>query len=526
MYQHEGSEEAATTLQQHWSIHQGVMISLDYSQCYDRMNVQATLDFLQRIHWPQALLNQMRQVWTTKRFLEYDGHVHPTILISSGVPQGCPIAPLTLATWMSSGATAVHSLMQSEAHVTADDARQALTRIYMDDRSWIDKDYNRAVQRADQWHTWSARVGLRESQEKIQACAKPASLQVQLRQDRPEWTFQDSVKVLGVSIRPKRTANTQLEQSRLDSSLHRARLLSCLPVPYHRKIELYRMFVIPKALYGWIIRFPTKGDSNKILNALSKMTGNNRMANPLIRSIVYGGACHMQILLAVRLFKRLCRMRCRGTAVWTNVPGTPCKKFRDWLQDWGWRETSQWKWTRNNHFLCVPQHSEVDASCHLLRMSWREELLKKWAGGKRHEAAEWRRLTSPLQMRQEMEHVDLEAVRRLFMTADASARAVLLGSVVSPAWLGRMIEDEDPRCPWCNKTGSYLHISWECRRFPLSANRPIKPSSWLWSRFGWPPNGTTSHHHHLILRWLAAVQEEIWLVRHGSTRTSIDPADQ
>ena len=139
---------------------------------------------------------------------------------------------------------------------------------------------------------------------------------------------------------------------------------------------------------------------------------------------------------------------------------------------------------------------------------------------------QWRRLTSPLQMRQEMEHVDLEAVRHLFMTADASARAVLLGSVVSPAWLGRMIEDEDPRCPWCNKTGSYLHISWECRRFPLSANRPIKPSSWLWSRFGWPPNGTTSHHHHLILRWLAAVQEEIWLVRHGSTRTSIDPADQ
>ena len=126
VFQHEGSEEAATILQRHWAIHGGVMISLDYSPCYDRMNVQATLDFLQRIHWPPALLSQMRQVWNTKRYLEYDNHVHPQILISSGVPQGCPIAPLTLATWMSSGAIAVQSLMQFEANVTAEAARQAV----------------------------------------------------------------------------------------------------------------------------------------------------------------------------------------------------------------------------------------------------------------------------------------------------------------------------------------------------------------------------------------------------------------
>jgi len=377
VFQHEGSGEAATILQQHWTIHGGVMISLDYSQSYDRMNVQATLDFLQRIHWPPALLSQTRQVWKTKRYLEYDNHVHPQILVSSGVPQGCPIAPLTLATWMSSGATAVQSLMQSEANVTAEAARQAVTRIYMDDRSWIDSNYDRALQRATQWHTWSARVGLRESLEKIQACAKPSRLQDILRQDRPDWTIQDTVKVLGVSLRPKRMANTRLEQGRLHSSLRRAKILSCLPVPYHRKTELYCMFVVPKALYGWIVRFPTKADSNKIFNALSRMTGTNRMANPLIRSIIYGGACHLQILLAIRLFKCLCRMRCRGTAVWTNVPGTPSRKFRDWLKDWGWREISPWNWQRNAHTLRVPEHAEVDAYCHQIRMAWRHELLRK-----------------------------------------------------------------------------------------------------------------------------------------------------
>ena len=456
------------------------------------------------------------------RYLEYDNHVHPQILISSGVPQGCPIAPLTLATWMSSGATAVQSLMQSEANVTAEASRQAVTRIYMDDRSWIDSNYDRALQRATQWHTWSARVGLRESLEKIQACAKPSRLQDIARQDRPDWTIQDTVKVLRVSLRPKRMANTRLEQSRLYSSLSRAKILSCLPVPYHRKIELYRMFVVPKALYGWIVRFPTKADSNKIFNALSRMTGTNRMANPLIRSIIYGGACHLQILLAIRLFKRLCRMRCRGTAVWTNVPGTPSKKFRDWLKDWGWREISPWIWQRNAHTLCVPVRTEVDTYCHQIRMAWRHELLRKWAGGKRHEAEEWRRLTSPLQMKTEMENVDLEAVRRIFMTSEASSRAVLLGSVVSPAWMGRAHADEDPLCPWCTRAGNFLHIAWQCRAFPLSASRPIKPSSWLLSRFGWPQTSTSSHQQQIILRWLASVQEQIWLVRHGSCRTSGD----
>ena len=172
-------------------------------------------------------------------------------------------------------------------------------------------------------------------------------------------------------------ANTRLEQGRLHSSLRRAKILSCLPVPYHRKTELYCMFVVPKALYGWIVRFPNKADSNKIFNALSRMTGTNRMANPLIRSIIYGGACHLQILLAIRLFKCLCRMRCRGTAVWTNVPGTPSRKFRDWLKDWGWREISPWNWQRNAHTLRVPEHAEVDAYCHQIRMAWRHELLRK-----------------------------------------------------------------------------------------------------------------------------------------------------
>ena len=523
VYQHEGSEEAATALQQKLALKQGVLVSLDYSQCYDRMNIHATFDFLESIRWPQPLIQQLRQVWQTKRLLEYDGQVHPEILVSSGVPQGCPIAPLTLATWMSSGSCAVQQLMQSEASYTEAEASQATTRIYMDDRSWVDADFDRALQRANQWHRWSASVGLKESREKIQACAKPQRIHDQLPMAQPDWSIPDQVKVLGVSVQPKMCANTELETDRLKAALKRAQLLSCLPVPHHRKLEIYKMFVIPKALYGWIIRFPTKADSNKVFNSLSKMTGSNYVANPLIRSTIYGGACHMQVLLATRLFKRLCRMRSRGTAIWTNIPGTPAKALRSWLKDLGWQEQTQWTWKRDDITLHAPLHTEVTAQCHHIRMSWRETLLRKWAGGKRHETQEWRRLTSPLQMRAEIQNLDLEAARKSFMKSDAPAHAIILGSTVSPAWMGREHADGDPRCPWCNRLGNFLHIAWHCSQIPKAKDRPPKPTSWLLSRFAWPQNNTPANVHQQVLNWLAHIQELIWFSRYGPARANHQP---
>lgn len=70
-----------------------------------------SLTFLERIGWPSALVSQMRQVWSTSRFIEYDGHVHSEILKSNGVPQGCPLAPLTLACWMTAGHRSVNTLL-------------------------------------------------------------------------------------------------------------------------------------------------------------------------------------------------------------------------------------------------------------------------------------------------------------------------------------------------------------------------------------------------------------------------------
>ena len=115
------------------------------------------LESLKRIQWPAPLLAQMAAVWKTERFIEFDHHVHPQTLISNGVPQGCPLAPLTLACFMASGHNGVNRLMREH---TAEDVSKASVRIYMDDRSWIDANYTRALDRAASWFRWSASVGL------------------------------------------------------------------------------------------------------------------------------------------------------------------------------------------------------------------------------------------------------------------------------------------------------------------------------------------------------------------------------
>lgn len=125
---------------------------------------------------PEPLLVQMAAVWKTERFIEFDQHVHPQTLISNGVPQGCPLALLTLACFMASGHNGVNRLMRENDGYTAEGASKASVRIYMDDRSWIGADYTRALDRASNWFRWSASVGLQEN---------------------PQWFQQHTVKVLG-----------------------------------------------------------------------------------------------------------------------------------------------------------------------------------------------------------------------------------------------------------------------------------------------------------------------------------------
>lgn len=515
--QHEGCEQAACFLQQQLNVRQGILMSLDFSQCYDRMQIPLMTNFLQQVGWPPPLIAHMQQVWHCARFLEFDGHVHPQALASLGVPQGCPLAPLALACLMCSAHNSVNARLRAQFGYSLAETQQADVRTYMDDRSWVDTDLQRSLDRAEAWFMWSHDYGLQENIHKTQAMAKTKTLQTSLQAARPAWFQSKTMTVLGVSIRANRAANTAKETERVASALKRCHLLSALPTGYARRLALFRTFVLPQAAFGWGGRFPTKKVADKIFHALSKITHANRLSNPLVRAVVYGGNTHLGVVVALRSFKRICQMRQNQTVQWTSTPGTPIMALRKWLCDSGWQEQGPWRWmSKDGERMTAPPSQDTTFQAHQIRLAWRTNLLRKWANGTRHEAAEWRFQTSPVQMRAEIQNLDLEAVRRSFNTCDAYGRAVLLGSVVSPAWYGRA-RQQDASCVWCGAFGSFHHLAWRCRRIPGVENRPCKPQSWLESRLAWPSYRTSPASHCKVLKWLAWVQEQLLLHRYPAT---------
>ena len=123
---HAGCEEATTYLQQQFTARKGVIVTLDYSQCYDRLQVDVATQFLQQLGWPEALVSQLQQVWKTTQ---------------------CPIAPICLSSVMASGMRAVDALMVSNFGHSVPNSQAANTRIYMDDRSFVDSNLDRTLDR-------------------------------------------------------------------------------------------------------------------------------------------------------------------------------------------------------------------------------------------------------------------------------------------------------------------------------------------------------------------------------------------
>ena len=81
----------------------------------------------------------------------WDRHTHASPLAAGHcVPRGC--ASLALAVWMAAGVKA-----------TTVPSEPVLTKVYMDDRTFVSSDPHFLVNQINRWESWSARVGLQES---------------------------------------------------------------------------------------------------------------------------------------------------------------------------------------------------------------------------------------------------------------------------------------------------------------------------------------------------------------------------
>ena len=177
--------------------------------------------------------------------------------------------------------------------------------------------------------------------------------------------------------------------------------------------------------------------------------------------------------------------------LWSSIPDTPIPRlFAAVLQ--GWVEQVFWQWKRRRgSSLTQTCRGGLSFQCRQFRQSWRQ-----FGSSKRHEASEWKRRILALEMRSE---IDLEKARKAFITTDAAGRAVILGSTVSPAWLGQTHPNEDP----------------VLRTRPFSPHRLAMLGC---SHCAWPQKQTNAAYRRKVLAWLACC---VRLKGHNTSEQSI-----
>ena len=225
------------------------------------------------------------------------------------VPQGCPLAPATLLVWMTAGFRYTEARLQNTSHF--------LTKIWT-------TEVPAAQLRIRQWHAWSQRVGLTENSSKTQGIAVVSTANLP--------GFVPPATVLGATT-------SKAPACRGFSSTGHGSTSSVLsPVTAGRAGFLQSV--------PWMAFFrasPGRATSHQ-----------HRASNPSLRSVLFGGALHLDVKLACNLFARLCRRRFRCLNLkrenpetqplvsWQNRAATALGLLRRWLRQQGWQESQPW----------------------------------------------------------------------------------------------------------------------------------------------------------------------------------------
>ena len=304
-----GAEEAAADLYQEM-LERGFGATVDYSQCFDRVNAAVTVEAMRGLGFPGGLCATLGEVWQNQeRFLTWDQHTHREALEASCLPQGDPISPFALGIWMISGSAAVQEQLDEEFPTAAPTGRGKrrrrragrIAKNYMDDRSWADECPRRLVGAVTAWHGWSSRVGLKENEEKTQLAAFGADNRRRLQEAATEAGLEDKIveeiEILGVGF-SKRVGDR--EEKRLKAAEHAAQLLKVIPGSRATKLGHARALAVSKAVYGWCGKRPARSRVAAANRTIKKVTKTSRAANKWLTHILEGGTTELQDVIGQR----------------------------------------------------------------------------------------------------------------------------------------------------------------------------------------------------------------------------------
>ena len=469
--------------------------SMDYAKAYDCMSAPATCALLEKGGWCPNFCKVILGVWGAQRRWVRAGHTGESPLLSySCVPQGCPLGPIAMCAWMCSGFYRVRSQTPIGP-----------TRIFMDDRSFLSQSCDGLLRQIACWEDFSALVGLRESPHKIQLTSttshgRKALSSKFVRSERVSQEF----TILGVSAAWSRRALTSKEADRFAVALSTINLIGSCRLSFSQSSRVILSHALSKFLYGWVTRLPPMAKVWSVWSAIRRVQGVMMAANRFLRAIVWGGAAHPFCLIGSRLLTMVSKLRAKGLP-WADC--APCGSLLGTLQAWfkscGCSCVGPWSWSAGPVQTVVNLDDPLALASHCLRECFRLSMWSRFLRSNRHEVAE----VSGEPSQRLVMSADWKRIRELSFQCPA-ARGVACGAMLSPASIGKAGALQfSTSCIWpgCSVGfASFSHIAWECSHRSKILVRPPNP---LDARFGWGSSET--------LTWLAEVQKQIWVTRHG-----------
>ena len=512
-----GAEEVGADLLDAFAEY-GYMATLDYSLCYDHQDPAVTLEVMRRTGWPEGLTSVLEGVWCNqRRWIMWDRHIDPEPLETGlATAQGDPWGPFVLNLWMAAGHWKVEERERAKACEEEKrewtTVRRRKTKIYMDDRTWVDRTAAGIVSGVHTWMEWSSEAGLKENPTKIQLVAKTPKQKAALMEAAGELQefVVDEAEILGlVTVGSKPRKSKAKESKRLENAEGMIKRLSVLPVSRKMKQDACKIFGLSKAKYGWVGRTPTKQEMGQVTNNVWKTVGGHRHAPQTIRNVVEGANLNLEAVVGKSQMglarRRVTREGNEEDVRWTKERGTLAAECRKWMEACGWKETGVWKWTHDALNLVADLMSEMETGeiMHNIREAWRGREWDKFVNSARREA----RAIGPMPYNGKRAKMAREAAE-----GSPERRAVTLCAFMSPGcFVGRQT-DFTTRCCWCKEaTGHHDHIFWECMARPEKIPRPADK---LQARLGWPV-GHSPREDNRILSWMARVVGEVWEQRYG-----------
>ncbi|CAE7256390.1 CACNA1B [Symbiodinium sp. CCMP2592] len=483
---------------------QGLLLSLDWSKCFDTLSPVATTRIMQDFGLPKGLADICCDLWTHQvRWISWSGTCCEQPLHTKvGVPQGDPLGPLVTALWATCGSNLVKQRLPE--HVRGD----AKTSVFVDDRTVVASKPETIVASKREWFRWSSQVGLVENERKVVVAAATAA-KTRVAEDFGLAEFvKPYAKVLGVCTAAKSRTSTEEEKERLGKTLRTLRLLATAQLPFRQYHAAVATYAMPKASYGWFGRRPTQAETWKLWAQVRRGDGVCRLANKFIRGILLGGCSHLELLATRHLLSAVTASDDRSVQRWNGPRGHPVHTLRGSLLDQGWSVTRPWVLEHSSGHrldLRIGRLPHAKAA-HVLREGWRAHLFGRFLQSDRHETSEWHALPD---WRPLFRKVALEPTRK-WLFSEPAARTVALLAAASPAW---NVPGSSDRCIWgCGALGSWDHICWQCPLRPCSI---CKPSSTFLSRLGWTVD--SGHASRRAQVWLVQVVKAIWADRHDGS---------